>query len=166
MNDAYLHIALNHLPIIIPMVGLLVMIGGLITKSDIVKRAAFCLFILGTITAIPANVTGEGAEEIVEKLGISHDIIHEHEEKAETFVLVMYGLGLLSVIGLWANLKQKGFAGIVTLVVTVFSVVTLYFAQQTGNSGGEIRHTEIRKDFKPAKGGDDHHKNEKKGDKD
>jgi len=160
MNDAHLHIAINHLPMIIPMIGLLVMIGGLLTKSEIVKRVAFCLFILGAITALPANATGEGAEEIVEKLGISHDIIHEHEEKAETFALIMYGLGLLSLVGLWANLKQKGFAGIVTLVVTAFSVVTLYFAQQTGNSGGEIRHTEIRKDFKLPKGGE--HKDEKK----
>lgn len=162
MNDAHMHLVVNHLPIVIPLIGLLVMIGGLITKSDIVKRTAFCLFILGAITALPANATGEGAEEIVEKLGISHDIIHEHEEMAETFALVMYGLGFLALIGLWANWKKKGFAGVMTLVVTAFSVVTLYFAQKTGTSGGEIRHTEIRKDFKPAKG----EKNEKKSDKD
>jgi hypothetical protein len=54
MNGAHWHLVLNHLPIIIPMVGLLVMFGGILVKSEVLKRAAFSIFILGAITTIAA----------------------------------------------------------------------------------------------------------------
>jgi hypothetical protein len=64
MNQAHLHLLANHFPIIIPVVGLLVMIGGFIFRSEMVKRTSFAIFILGAICTIPAFFTGEGAEEV------------------------------------------------------------------------------------------------------
>ena len=68
MNDAHLHLVLNHLPIIIPVIGLLIMIGGLFFSSEILKRTAYLVYVLSAIVAIPAFATGEGAEEVLEKL--------------------------------------------------------------------------------------------------
>jgi len=151
MNDAHLHLAINHLPIIIPFIGLLVMIGGFLTKSNIVKRVAYLIFILGAIATFPAAATGEGAEEIAEHLpGVSHDIIHEHEELAETFILLSYALGALSIFGLWANKKHKSFSNMTAFVTIALGIVVLIFGARTGSSGGEIRHTEIRADFTPG----------------
>ncbi len=148
MNGAHWHLALNHLPIIIPFVGICILIGGFIFKSDIVKRTAFAVFILGALTALPAFLTGEGAEEIAENLsGVTKSIIHDHEELAETFAILSYLLGGLSIVGLWSNLKQKSFANIMAALVIIASLAVLYFGKQTGTSGGEIRHTEIRADF-------------------
>ncbi len=145
MNDAHLHLALNHLPIIIPFVAFLVLIGGIIFKSEIIKRTALLIFVLGAICTLPAFATGEGAEEVVEELqGIDHHFIHEHEEAAETFALLSYALGLLAIVGLWANLKKKNFSNLIAIVVLLFSGVVLFFAKQTGTTGGEVRHTEIR----------------------
>jgi uncharacterized membrane protein len=147
MNEAHIHLLLNHFPIITPILAVLVLIAGFILKSEIIKRVAFALFIFGAIITFPSMATGEGAEEIVEELGnISEKIIHQHEEKAETFAILSYLLGLLSIVGLWASIKGKTFSTMLNYVVLIFSVVTLYFAQQTGTSGGEIRHTEIRSD--------------------
>ena len=89
-------------------------------------------------------MTGEGAEEIVEELGISHDIIHEHEELAETFMKILYGLGILSILGLIANLKKHSKAAIVSYVVLVLAIGSAILSKNVGTSGGEIRHTEIR----------------------
>lgn len=148
MNAAHWHLVVNHFPIIVPIIALFVMVGGIVFKSDILKKTAYLLFILAAILTLFAFNTGEEAEEIVEEMGnISHDIIHEHEEVAETFSIMMYVLGGISLIGFWANWKQKSFAGIIVIVTLVFSVVTLFYAQKTGTSGGEIRHTEIRADF-------------------
>lgn len=61
MNQAHYHLALNHLPIIIPMIGLLVVIGGFLTRSETVRRTAFLIFILGALATIPAIGTGDGA---------------------------------------------------------------------------------------------------------
>ncbi len=151
MNEAHVHLVTNHLPIIIPFIALVVLLIGLISKSDAVKRTAFFLFILGAISTFPAFESGEEAEEIVEHLaGVSHDLIHEHEEKAELFMVLSYLLGALSLVGLWANWKKKKFANIISYITILFSVVVLYVAKETGTTGGEIRHPEIRSTFKKA----------------
>lgn len=148
MNDAHYHLVFNHLPIIIPFVGLVIMIGGLILRSDVIKRTSYAVFILGALTTIPAFLSGEGAEEIVEEIeGIGHNIIHDHEEIAEKFAMVSYALGIISIIGLWSNYRKKSFSNIVSYITIVISLVALFLAKQTGTSGGEIRHTEIRSDY-------------------
>jgi uncharacterized membrane protein len=145
MNQAHWHLVLNHLPIIVPMIGLLVLIGGFVFRSETVKRTSFFIFILGALCTIPAFATGEGAEEIVENLaGVDEKLIKIHEEAAETFAILSYILGGLSLVGLWANWKQKSFSTFISVLIIALSLGTLFFAKQTGTTGGEIRHTEIR----------------------
>ena len=151
MNEAHVHLVTNHLPIIIPLIALVVLIIGLFSKSDAVKRTAFILFIMGAISTFPAFESGEEAEEIVEHLaGVSHDLIHEHEEKAELFMILSYLLGALSLVGIWANWKKKKFASIIAYVTILFSLIVLLVAKETATTGGEIRHPEIRSTFKKA----------------
>jgi uncharacterized membrane protein len=145
MNDAHLHLVLNHLPIILPLIGIFIMIGGLVLKSEIVKRTAYFIFILAALVAIPTLITGEGAEEVIENIvGIDENLIKTHEEIAEKFAMLCYVLGGISILGLWANFYRKSFSTIISFVTIVICVFTLFFAKQTGTSGGEIRHTEIR----------------------
>lgn len=147
MNGAHWHLVTNHLPIIIPMVGLLVIIGGMFLKSDLLKRTAYCIIILGALTAIVASSTGEGAEEVVEGIqDIDKQFIELHEETAETFSILLYILGGLSLIGLWANWKKKSFSKVISIVTIAFAFIVLFYAKQAGTAGGEIRHTEIRMD--------------------
>lgn len=145
MNGAHWHLVVNHLPIIFPVVGVLVMVTALISKSEAVKRTAYLIFILGAFGALAAMSTGEGAEEVVENInGVTENFIETHEEKAETFALLAYILGGISLIGLWASFKQKTFANILSALSIIFAFVVLFFGKETGTSGGEIRHTEIR----------------------
>ena len=145
MNGAHWHLVVNHLPIIFPIVGVIVMITGLISKSEAVKRTAFMIFIFGALAAIAAMNTGEGAEEVVENInGVSENFIESHEEAAETFAILSYILGGISLLGLWASFKQKSFSSIISIATLIFAFVVLFFAKQTGTTGGEIRHTEIR----------------------
>lgn len=145
MNGAHWHLVVNHLPIIFPIVGVIVMITSLISKSEAVKRTAFMIFVFGALAAIAAMNTGEGAEEVVEKInGVTENFIESHEETAETFAILSYILGGISLLGLWASFKQKTFSLIISIATLVFAFVVLFFAKQTGTTGGEIRHTEIR----------------------
>jgi hypothetical protein len=103
------------------------------------------IFILGALAAIASMSTGEGAEEVVEKLsGVTENYIKRHEETAETFAIFSYILGGISLLGLWASFKQKTFSNFIAIGTLVFAIVVLFFAKQTGTTGGEIRHTEIR----------------------
>ena len=148
MNGAHFHLVVNHLPIIFPIVGIIVMITGLIFKSDAVKRTAFLIFIIGSLTSIAAMTSGEGAEEIVENIsGVTENYIERHEESAELFSILAYILGGLSLIGLWASIKQKSFSNFLNIGILIFAFVVIYFGKQTGTTGGEIRHTEIRPDY-------------------
>lgn len=147
MNGAHWHLVLNHLPIIVPMIGGLVMLGGHIFRVEAVKRTAYFIFIFGALCTILAFTTGEGAEETIEDIqGISKQLIKTHEETADTFAILSYLLGAISLLGLWANWQKKSFANLLSFVTLIFCGVVLFFAKQTGTTGGEIRHTEIRAD--------------------
>ena len=144
MNDAHLHMVVNHFPIIGLFFGIGILAYGIIKKQAILVNTAYVMFIVCMIMAKATMMTGEGAEEIVEELGISHDLIHEHEELAETFMKVLYGLGILSILGLVANLKKHSKSAIVSYVVLVLAISSAVLSKSVGTSGGEIRHTEIR----------------------
>ena len=144
MNDAHLHMVFNHFPIIGLFFGIGILAFGIIKKQTILVNTAYVIFIFCMIMAKATMMTGEGAEEIVEELGISKEIIHEHEEIAETFMKVLYVLGILSILGLVANVKKHAKASIVSYVVLVLATGAAVLSKSVGTSGGEIRHTEIR----------------------
>lgn len=145
MNDAHLHMVVNHFPIIGIILGFGVLIAGIIFKNDSVKNTAYCLFIVGAIFAFASMSTGEGAEEIAEKLpSVTDEIIHEHEEIAEKLALVLYVLGIVSIVGLFANIKKHSKAKLVSFIALIIAAVGIFLGKQTGTTGGEVRHTEIR----------------------
>lgn len=147
MNNAHLHLISNHLPIIIPMIGFLVLLAGMYLDSPTIKRTAYGIFVFGALTTIPAFFTGEGAEEVVENLVTGGEqYIENHEEDGKIFSILSYLLGALSLAGLWASLRNKSHLNQLNWAILLFSAGVLFFAQKTGNSGGQIRHTEIRKD--------------------
>ena len=55
-----------------------------------------------------------------------------------------YLLGILSILGLVANVKKHAKASIVSYVVLVLAIGAAVLSKSVGTSGGEIRHTEIR----------------------
>ncbi|QTY26049.1 hypothetical protein [Flavobacterium sp. CS20] len=59
MNDAHWHLVVNHLPIIFPVVGIIVLIMSLISKSEAVKRTSYLIFIIAALSSIVAMNTGE-----------------------------------------------------------------------------------------------------------
>ncbi len=147
MNDAHLHMVVNHFPIIGIILGFGVLIAGIVFKNDSVKNTAYCLFIVGAIFAFASMSTGEGAEEMVEDMpSVGKQIIHEHEEMAEKLALVLYVLGIVSIVGLFANVKKHAQAKLVTFLALAIAAVGIFFGIQTGTTGGEVRHTEIRAD--------------------
>ncbi|MBA4275780.1 hypothetical protein [Flavobacterium sp.] len=145
MNDAHLHMVVNHFPIIGTILGLGILITGIILKNNSVKNTAYFLFVVAAIFAAFSMGTGEGAEELVEDMpSVGKQIIHEHEEMAEKLAVVLYVLGVISLGGLFLNYKNNSKAKLVSYLTVVVAFVGVFFAQQTGTTGGEIRHTEIR----------------------
>lgn len=145
MNDAHLHMAVNHFPIIGTIFGFGILIVGLVLKNKTLQNTSYVLFIVAAIFAAFSMGTGEGAEEIVEDMpSIGKQIIHEHEELAEKLAVLLYVLGSLSLIGLYLNFKNHSKAKLLSFFVLGIATAGLFLIQKVGTSGGEIRHTEIR----------------------
>jgi len=144
MNTAHLHLLVNHFPIITPLLAGLILFFAILMKSENSKRIAYFLFIVAGLATMAAMATGDGAEDAVESIaGVTESSIEEHEESAEVFAVLNYVLAVLSIIGLWASLKQKKFSALLSIAIVLLTVVSFFFAYQTGNSGGKIRHTEL-----------------------
>ena len=145
MNDAHLHLVVNHFPIIGTIFGLGILISGLVLKNKTAVNIAYILFVISAIFGFASMYTGEGAEEMVENLpNVGDQIIHEHEEMAEKLAIVLYALGLVSLIGLYLNFINHAKASIVSYFAMVIAIVGVFVGKQAGTTGGEIRHTEIR----------------------
>lgn len=145
MNEAHIHMLVNHFPIIGLFFGLGVLLFGVVKKNLTLKSTAYVLLIICVISGQLAMMTGDKAEHFVEDLpGFTHKIIHEHEEAAEAFMIPMYILGLVSIVGLYAQSKKLSFEKWISYLALVLGVVCIFLSKNAGTTGGEIRHTEIR----------------------
>lgn len=70
MNRTHVHLLIAHLPIFGSILGAIVLTYGLYSKSSDTIIAAYYLFIISGIGAGVAYLTGEAAEETVEKMQV------------------------------------------------------------------------------------------------
>ncbi|MEZ7500250.1 hypothetical protein QO200_16060 [Flavobacterium sp. Arc3] len=145
MNDAHLHLVVNHFPIIGTILGLGILIAGLLLKNNSVKNTAYIVLVVAAIFAFLSMYTGDGAEEMVEDMpNIGKQIIHEHEELAEKLALLLYATGIFSLVALYTSVKSHKFSKMASYITLALALGAAVLGSSVGTSGGEIRHTEIR----------------------
>ena len=145
MNDVHLHLVVTHLPIVGGLIGFLVLLTGYFSKNPQIKMTALGIFIFSALASIVAFYTGEGAEDIVEKLpGVSETLIHNHEELAELYYTMMLILGGVSLVTFFLAYKKSTFAKYGIILVLLLSITNIVISKFVGTSGGEIMHSEIR----------------------
>lgn len=161
MNDAHYHLVVNHFPIIGTILGVGILLAGIILKNNIVKNVSYCLFLVAAIfAALSTNTGGMAAGAVKEMPGVTRDIIHEHAELGEKLAFVLYFLAIVSIVGLYMNIKNHSKAKLVSIIALLIAIGAAFLSQKVGTSGGEIRHTEIRKDLKDAQHEESEHQDE------
>lgn len=156
-NQAYLHLMLNHLPIVgVPFCALL-LAKALWFRNRDVNRIALAFCVLVALLTIPAFLTGKNAEGMVAELpGVEHDQIHEHEEWAERSLWLVEALGLGALVGLVLEFRRRQELPAPYLpVLLVLAVVATSVLVVAANQGGRIRHPELVPGFE-APSGEDH----------
>jgi len=142
MNPVHIHLLLNHVAILGAIFSLLLFISGRIMSENILVRTALIGFVFSALIAIPVFLTGEPAEEAVEELpGVTHEIIHSHEEAAEFSIWMIELLGLISLLWFFVSERLRNLLNLFILLFGFISVISLAY---TGLEGGKIRHSEIR----------------------
>lgn len=145
MNPAYLHLVLNHLPVLGTWFGLLLLSAGFLCKSNDLKRASLVTFVLCALVAIPVFLTGEPAEATVDGLpGISEGLVEAHEATAKISLILVELLGLVALLCLVLLHRGTRAASRVLLGAWGLALLTGGLFVYTAKLGGQIRHTEVR----------------------
>jgi uncharacterized membrane protein len=141
VSPVHLHLLLNHVPVIGLIGALLFLLIGYLMKNDVVIRVALAFVVGVALVTIPAFVTGEPAEEVVEALVPTEAAIEAHEEAALPALILIEVAGSLALLALFlrASTRQRGFV----LGVLILGVFGFLLAARTANLGGKIRHSEI-----------------------
>ena len=115
--------------------------------------AGLVISLIVGLTAVSAYLTGEEAEDVVERWpGVESNLIHEHEEQAETAFYVAIVLGLLAAGVIIIGTKKPAIKKGGTWAVLIAALITAVLMAGTATSGGEIRHPEIRDGAQPPGG--------------
>lgn len=140
---------------------------GVLRKYDDVRNIGLVMLFVTSLVAIPVYLTGEPAEEIVEKLpGVSEQIIELHEDAAIYSLVLCIVVGVLALLALVAGrFLSDAIAKIATFAVLAITLLAGASMAYTANLGGQVRHTEIR-GSQSGTTGTESQKTEKKKDKD
>lgn len=109
MNWAYVHLLINHVPVILAPLGFVVAILALITKRRSVWLYALATLTLSGLSAYPVMATGDEASDIVRHAvpGVSREAIHDHEEAGDTAMWFLLAAGAVAAGAWWRMTRQR-----------------------------------------------------------
>jgi uncharacterized membrane protein len=136
VNGAQLHLALNHLPVVTTLIAALMFGVALALAKDGIRQTALFLLVLAGVAAGAAYLTGEPAEEIVERVvGISKSVIHDHEEAAEFAIVVCGAMGVAAAAAL-AYERRRPLPRAANTMLLIASLSTAGILLRTAHLGG------------------------------
>jgi hypothetical protein len=141
IDAAHVHLALTHLPVIGAPLLLLVLTIGMVRGWHEVVTVALALTVGLAICTGAVYLTGDSAEELVERATwYSKSITELHEERAEVALIAAVVTGILAAAALRLRSRQQWLARLVWAGLLVSTLLLGW----TAWSGGQIRHDEIR----------------------
>ena len=144
MNYAHLHLLLNHVPVIGSIVGLGLFLISFFGKNEDLRRSSYIIFAAVALVTIPAFLSGFGAQQMIKGPGVSDALISRHEGSALLSLWFMELTGAFALIGLWQSQTTARPSRWNVSAVLLFSLLTAVVMARTGNTGGDIRHPELR----------------------
>jgi len=150
MNLAHVHLLLNHIPIIGTLITLAIFLLGLAGNRDVLKQTSLTLFVLIALAAIPAYMSGSGASAALqESPDVAMEKVEIHQGAALIAFIFMELTGLVALRALWRysriekNPWISGPARLNLWVALALALATSGLMAVAGNTGGDIRHSEI-----------------------
>ena len=150
----YIHVVLNHLPIIGLLPGLIVLIIAILQKSRATAIAAYTVIFVMSLSVFPVMEFGEKAEDQVESLmdKTSRHWLHEHTARADRAAWIYYvaaGFALGGIIAPRVLPKSAQFFLWATLLI---GITALLAGVWIASAGGKIMHREFRYSIAPDSG--------------
>jgi uncharacterized membrane protein len=155
MNFVHIHLLLNHFPVIGSLIGFGLFLISLIRKNESLRRGSLIVFAAMALIAIPTFESGKGAQLMLkDKPGISDAFMQRHEGAAMLALWFLEATGAFALVGLWQIHRRGRMARWNLTAVLIFSLLAVGLMVRTGNTGGEIGHSEVRasQDATPTEG--------------
>lgn len=147
MNGAQIHLLLNHLPVLVPLIGTLLLAIGLIAKPTALRETGAWLLSFGALSVIPVYLTGDRAESVIKNYpDVSRLLISDHRNAALLSLSLLLAVGALSLVFIFGSRTRKRFASNhwAWSVLFILTLISFGFMARTAHLGGLIRHEEIR----------------------
>ena len=145
MDYAYLHLILNHFPIIGLAVVVVMLFYSLWKKNNQMLNFSLISLIVLALLSIPLEESGEAAEEIVENTMTTDEaFIHEHEEAAEYATPLMYLTGGVAFVAFFFNRRRSMIPVWLKSILIFLLLMTQVAMIRTGYLGGKIRRPELQ----------------------
>ena len=107
MSTVHMHLLLNHFPVMGAVIALLLLVFAAWRGGPGLLRATLSLYVLLAVVAVVVYLTGEPAEDAVEKLpGFSDALVERHETVALISTIAMGIAGVLALVALLVQRKR------------------------------------------------------------
>jgi uncharacterized membrane protein len=144
MNGAQFHLLLNHLPVLLPLVGTCILIYALSKKSRELLQVGLVLIVLTALATVPTYLSGAPAEQVVKNYpNVLRDAIHTHQDAAYLGMLLVEFYGLVCAIVLWRDWRRLRTTKGTQIFLIVFGLCTFILMARAAHFGGLIRHEEL-----------------------
>jgi len=154
MNWPYVHILINHFPIILMMLGTAVLILALIVRRRGVWLYALATLTLAGLSIYPVYFTGDQAADAVRTTWyVVRSMVEEHDAAAGFALASVLIAGAASAYAWWRMLRREVAAlppVWLRVVVAVLAVWALSVVARTAYLGGLIVHESPRLSTPPA----------------
>lgn len=144
MNWIYVHLLLNHFPVALAVIALLMAVIALVIGRRQAWLYTAITLTLAGLSAYPASISGERAARIFrQRMPSAREAIHDHSEVADITLWILLGSGVLGIIG-WYRIGSDETTAIVPGWVKVALIVPALASAAavaiTSERGGHIGH--------------------------
>ncbi|MCB0342379.1 MAG: hypothetical protein H6626_15110 [Pseudobdellovibrionaceae bacterium] len=149
MTPVHFHLFINHFPLFTIATATLFFVFAIYRKDPPLRSFALIVLAIVSFMAVPTYFSGEGAEEIVEKMsGYSESLLEAHEEAGEVAMVLSVILGVLAMVTFLMGRRPA--SSILDKVVVLASIIAIVGLLNAGRLGGLIKHDEIREGSLPV----------------
>jgi hypothetical protein len=144
VNWPYLHILINHFPIILTVVGSTALVLAFIVRRRVVWLYAVATLTLAGVSIYPVFFTGDQASHAVRTTWyVVRSMVEEHDQAAGYALVSVLLMGAASAYAWWRMLRREvtGLPPVwLRIVLTVLAAFGLSIVARTAYLGGKIVH--------------------------
>ncbi len=143
IDATYLHLLVNHFPIVLSIVGFTALAVGAVTRREFFWRTGLMLMALAGVAAIVADLTGDAASDIVrQRAFVVRGTISAHDSAAGIALWGLLIAGAIAGYALWR--ARDGLVGALPAwlrqLVLLSALVGVGLVSYAGYLGGRIVH--------------------------